>query len=179
MSMKLCTQCKLDKELSDFSSKGNGKVASRCKKCLAQNRRDNYEKHPKVISTSEIKTCKSCLAEKSINDFYKNYNCQTYRNECKDCNNSRTGTRRKELRVFSKELKSVPCMDCKVEYPYYVMDFDHRDGLTKEYNLSDMRFCSKEKFLEEASKCDIVCANCHRERTYNRGLERRELNEKI
>lgn len=67
-------------------------------------------------------------------------------------------------------MKSVPCMDCKKQYPYYVMDFDHRDGSTKEYNLSQMRFVSKEKFLEEASKCDIVCSNCHRERTYQRSV---------
>jgi len=168
MSMKQCTQCKLDKELLEFSSKGNGKFASKCKVCLAENRRSNYIKHPKIVITTETKKCSRCLAEKSPNDFYKNYNCKTYRNECKKCNNSRVDRKRKELRDFSKELKSIPCMDCKIEYPYYVMDFDHRESSTKEYNLSQMRFCSKEKFLEEAQKCDIVCANCHRIRTYNR-----------
>ena len=168
MSMKQCTQCKVEKDFAAFSPKGDGKFASRCKECLAQNRRNNYEKHPKVVLSGYIKQCKTCFMQKSINDFYKNYNCKTFRNECKDCNNSRVDIRRKELRKFSAELKSLPCMDCKISYPYYVMDFDHRDGSTKKYNLSKMRFVSKEKFLEEANKCDVVCSNCHRERSFQR-----------
>jgi len=166
--MKTCTQCKLQKYFSDFSPKGNGKFASRCKTCLAQNRRTNYVKHSQTPLVSNIKQCQVCLLDKPINEFYKNYNCLTFRNECKACNRLRTEKRRKELREFSAELKDVPCMDCNEKYPYYVMDFDHRDGSTKEYNLSQMRFTSKENFLKEASKCDVVCANCHRERTFNR-----------
>ncbi len=34
---------------------------------------------------------------------------------------------REETRVIVREAKSVPCADCGVKYPYYVMDFDHRD----------------------------------------------------
>lgn len=26
-----------------------------------------------------------------------------------------------------RQLKEVPCGDCNIKYPYYVMDFDHRD----------------------------------------------------
>ena len=165
--MKTCTQCKLEKDTSEFSPKGNGKFASRCKVCLAENRRNTYKKQDKP-SEGNVKQCLICLEIKPLDKFYSNYNCSTHRNECKVCNKLRMDKRRKELREFSAELKSVPCMDCKKQYPYYVMDFDHRDGSTKEYNISQMRFSSKEKFLEEASKCDIVCSNCHRERTYQR-----------
>lgn len=171
--MKICTQCKLQKDFSEFSPKGNGKFASRCKACLAENRRNAYKKQNKILEGS-TKQCLICLESKSINKFYSNYNCSTHRNECKDCNKLRVDKRRKELRDFSIQLKSVPCMDCNKEYPYYVMDFDHRDSSIKEYNLSQMRFSSKEKFLEEASKCDIVCANCHRERTFQRMMATRE-----
>ena len=168
MNNKKCTQCLNVKDILAFSPKGKDKFASKCKECKAQNRRDNYIKHSKSPITDGYKECKKCLNSKSVNDFYKNYNCKTFRNECKDCNNSRVDKRRKELREFSAEMKSIPCMDCKIKYPYYVMDFDHRDGTTKKRNLSEMRFVSKEKFLEEANKCDIVCSNCHRIRTHNR-----------
>jgi hypothetical protein len=67
-----------------------------------------------------------------------------------------------------RERKSVPCMDCGVSYPYYVMDFDHRDPATKEFNISRAvgHGYSLARFVAELDKCDVVCANCHRERTY-------------
>lgn len=49
------------------------------------------------------------------------------------------------------------------------MDFDHvrgeksfgiNVGLKLNYPVEDM--------MKELEKCDVVCANCHRERTHNR-----------
>lgn len=67
-----------------------------------------------------------------------------------------------------RALKSGPCTDCGVSYPYYVMQFDHVHG-KKKYNLShrSASFGSKE-FMEELAKCELVCANCHAERTHQR-----------
>lgn len=78
--------------------------------------------------------------------------------------------KRKRLREILTEAKAVPCMDCGVEYPYYVMDFDHRPGTVKIDNPGSMTNRGSERLLrEEIAKCDIVCANCHRERTFLRG----------
>jgi len=77
--------------------------------------------------------------------------------------------RRKELIEFVNSLKQKPCMDCGVQYPHYVMDFDHRDKSDKIDSINQMvlyHSYSKEKILEEINKCDLVCANCHRIRTY-------------
>jgi hypothetical protein len=79
--------------------------------------------------------------------------------------------RRKELIDFVISLKQKPCMDCGVQYPHYVMDFDHRDRKTKLTTINRMvnyHSFSQEKILEEMAKCDLVCANCHRIRTYCR-----------
>ena len=79
--------------------------------------------------------------------------------------------RRKELIDFVISLKQKPCMDCGVQYPHYVMDFDHRDRKTKLTTINRMvnyHSFSQEKILEEMTKCDLVCANCHRVRTYCR-----------
>lgn len=67
------------------------------------------------------------------------------------------------------DAKDRPCMDCGESYPSYVMDLDHREGVTKIDKLSDMvsRY-SVQAILDEISKCDAVCANCHRERTFQR-----------
>jgi len=52
------------------------------------------------------------------------------------------------------------------------MDHDHRDGEIKLFNISDLISrklrVSTETLKKELAKCDVVCANCHRERTYQR-----------
>ena len=63
-------------------------------------------------------------------------------------------------------------MDCGIKYPPYVMDFDHLGD--KEFVISKgVSMHSPIKLLKEIAKCDVVCSNCHRLRTYNRriGLE--------
>jgi predicted HNH restriction endonuclease len=75
--------------------------------------------------------------------------------------------RRMELRDYVIKLKeSTPCKDCHKKFPFYVMDFDHRDPRKKILGIPQLvANCSKKKLLKEIKKCDIVCANCHRIRT--------------
>lgn len=73
------------------------------------------------------------------------------------------------FRQLLNVLKDAPCTDCGKKYPPYVMDFDHVRG-RKKYALSRMTHkCSERSLLEEVAKCELVCANCHRERTHKRG----------
>jgi hypothetical protein len=69
---------------------------------------------------------------------------------------------------YVKNLKeSSPCIDCHVLYPYYVMDFDHLGD--KEYDINFL--CSTGRIgalKKELTKCELVCANCHRIRTHKR-----------
>lgn len=69
-----------------------------------------------------------------------------------------------KIREIIETAKDVPCMDCGVEYPHYVMDFDHRNPEEKEVNVGAAR--SIKKTIIEIEKCDVVCANCHRIRTW-------------
>lgn len=64
-------------------------------------------------------------------------------------------------------LKSQPCHDCKVQYPYWVMDFDHVRG-KKSFNMGVGANKSLANLMTEIDKCDVVCANCHRARTFRR-----------
>jgi len=67
------------------------------------------------------------------------------------------------------ELREVPCLDCARRFPTYAMEFDHRDPATKRKAVTRLiGRTSTERLLEEVAKCDIVCANCHRMRTYRR-----------
>lgn len=53
------------------------------------------------------------------------------------------------------------------------MHFDHRNPIDKTAAISALvTGGNRERILEEIKKCDLVCANCHADRTY---LRRREL----
>lgn len=69
------------------------------------------------------------------------------------------------------QLRSVPCADFGGTFAQCSMDFDHRDPSTKVQAVTRMINGSIERMLAEVAKCDIVCVNCHRLRTYQRRLK--------
>lgn len=73
--------------------------------------------------------------------------------------------RAQETRDFKE---SNPCADCGGFFPHYVMDFDHVRGVKSGGIAQGARNWPKAKLAEEIAKCDLVCANCHRIRTFNR-----------
>lgn len=77
--------------------------------------------------------------------------------------------RTRKLRALAVTAKDIPCQDCGIHYPSYVMDFDHREGEDKQGDVARMASRgSVPKLLAEIAKCDVVCSNCHRERTWQR-----------
>jgi len=77
---------------------------------------------------------------------------------------ARVRRRQQATTAFLRELREVPCADCGGRFAPHQMDFDHRDPSQKAFNLCSGRASlkSREQILGEASKCDVVCANCHR-----------------
>src|SRR3990172_413073 len=66
-------------------------------------------------------------------------------------------------------LRAVPCQDCQRTYSPYSMEFDHRDPPEKYQGVTRMvGRASLRRIMEEVAKCDVVCANCHRMRTFRR-----------
>ncbi len=71
------------------------------------------------------------------------------------------------MREFVQQQKNVPCSDCGERYPHYVMDFDHLGD--KKDDVSQIANHGSWKQLKaEITKCEVVCANCHRKRTFER-----------
>lgn len=68
-----------------------------------------------------------------------------------------------------QEVKAAtPCADCGENYPYWMKQFDHLGD--NVFNISSYRQhrMSLEQVKKEIAKCDIVCANCHANRTHMR-----------
>lgn len=70
--------------------------------------------------------------------------------------------------AFLDWLKSVPCFDCHICWPSYVMEFDHRPGTVKVFCIGNWTTTARSlsSLQEEVQKCDLLCANCHRMRTW-------------
>ena len=88
-----------------------------------------------------------------------------YRNN-KEAYSERARQREADMKKFVMEKKSVPCMDCGVRYSPWQMDFDHREPDKKVAGIPALiKGGSWQKLIDEINKCDVVCANCHRDRT--------------
>lgn len=81
--------------------------------------------------------------------------------------------RRSRRKEWFNSLKAKPCADCGKQYPSYVMQFDHLNG--KEFQLSQGYWKTKETILREVAKCEVVCANCHMERTFGSRRRKNDL----
>jgi hypothetical protein len=76
--------------------------------------------------------------------------------------------RAETLEVLRALKEHTPCMDCRKNYPYYIMEFDHREPALKAADV-DSLLCKRWEYIAaEVDKCDIVCANCHCARTWKR-----------
>ena len=116
-------------------------------------RRSNGYKHPSSY-------CKKCVVQTS--DLFQKQNKEWHHRYVRHTADS--------LLDLKRKLKNKPCADCEKSYPYYVMDFDHVRGkkLFAMAQTTSITRVGRKKLLEEAAKCEVVCSNCHRERTYRR-----------
>jgi len=139
MEAKECSKCEIEKSLDEFffRNKKTGKRHAQCKDCYNNTR--NYKEH-----------------------------YEKYKEEYRDRANERVRTLIEENREnMLKLLKDHICMDCG-EDNIITFEFDHRERKDKKYTISKMlKHFKWDKILNEMSKCDIVCANCHRIRTAN------------
>ncbi len=64
-------------------------------------------------------------------------------------------------------LRGHPCVDCG-NRDVRVLEFDHRDGTTKERDVAVLATegYGIARVRAEVEKCDVRCANCHRIRTH-------------
>ena len=79
------------------------------------------------------------------------------------------------LTEYVHKVKDAPCTDCGVKYPPHVMDFDHISDKTANVSVMIRSAYSLQRLQEEIDKCELVCSNCHRQRTWNR----RSINSKV
>lgn len=74
--------------------------------------------------------------------------------------------RRGKVQRFIRKYKMLlGCADCGYKKHHVALDFDHVKG-EKLINVCNAKSISQAR--EEIRKCEVVCSNCHRIRTYER-----------
>ena len=135
----------------------------------------------KRIVFGTAKACPKCDTVKPLALFYRDKSRQDGNTVyCRACwprtpkrlnavNLRYNTTARTKVQALLHRLKSRPCADCGNTYPYYVMDFDHVRG-EKLFVLghANGNHYGLVRVDAEAAKCDVVCSNCHRTRTFKR-----------
>lgn len=126
-----------------------------CRKC---NELKTHSLRPNGRPQSWCKDCQKAYSKEHYENHKSLHNKRRYQNQ---------KVQRGRLRNWIREVKAKPCVDCGIQYPYYVMQFDHIDS--KNFTIANAIHKKTQNQLEqEIAKCDIVCANCHAERTYKR-----------
>ena len=131
------------------------------------------------------KVCTKCKRELPITEFrWKNKAKGLTHSQCKECQKAQEKIHyqeSKERRDAVRETadsqkagnlgvvdtaKAAGCKKCG-DKRFYVLDFHHRDPSQKEGTINHMiKSASYSKLVEEVNKCDVLCANCHREFHY-------------
>jgi len=115
------------------------------------NNKDRYAKHG-------ARTTK----ERQQELYLERVSCSEYRRKLNDKANARASNIRKFLADY--KLKKG-CAECGYSEHHVALDFDHVKG-DKLFNVCNAKSINSAKV--EIKKCEVVCSNCHRIRSYNR-----------
>lgn len=114
----------------------------------------------------KTRVCKQCNYTGQIESFanagIKNGK-KYYRYLCKTCYHKSKQPRKDDLKEFVLNIKKNGlCLKCGFS-DYRALQFHHISKEDKQEAISNMvkNGFSKEKILNEISKCILLCANCH------------------
>ena len=139
----------------------------------------------------QAKQCSVCKKIKFLNKFYNNkkskdglqYRCIACSEEYYIQNKKRIlqngikfyeknriykKTKREEAKKYTWEIKSKTSCKCGEKDPV-CLEFHHIDPTTKNNTIAELisKGASLDLLKREIDKCQIICANCHREKHYN------------
>lgn len=138
----------------------------------------------------DTKICTKCKKDLPLGDYrVQNKLTGRLQSRCKTCNNEdvravyqKSEKRRQQQKKGQydkiayykavtnryKEIKG--CHECKIKYPYYVLEFHHLDSEEKEGQISVLiKSAGRARIKAEIEKCIVVCSNCHKKIHYASG----------
>lgn len=145
--------------------------------------REEKERKKAKLAEKRLKECSICYKEKPVSEFSVRRaspdglcgacgicSAEKQREQYKD-NKKYYLDRNRELRSKNREKyretkEGKPCAHCGGLFPQVCMDYDHIDPKTKKLCVAQMMGYSWKDIEKEISKCELICSNCHRIKTY-------------
>ena len=150
---------------------------------IAQRNKSTRLRFESLLGFGGMKVCSRCGGKGPFNsNKAKSYGLSSYCTKCQNEVNQhhyknnvgyyveKARRRRETLDKLILEAKDKPCADCQNHFNSWQLQFDHMPGTEKRFILSSRkaRTVSVESLLAEIAKCEVVCANCHANRTHER-----------
>lgn len=179
--MKRCPLCRTERALDDFHRAARSKDgrAGYCKPCSKEKSRVWYAAnadHAREVSarwkrerSSKERTGKGVNYDRKYLSGLRPEDFETPEDFRKALSSDQFARDARKAKAHVRAIKANPCMDCGNCFHFSAMDFDHVRG-EKRWNVSQMvlRGMSIRAIDREIAKCELVCSNCHRVRTWNR-----------
>lgn len=126
-----------------------------CRKCNQDKPRPKFHR---LRNGSYFSWCRVCRKDYDRNRHRKRWDSGKKQDQFE-------ANRERNRKFVFEYLSSHPCVGCG-ELDPIVLEFNHLgDDKLMNISIAMGRAWSMEKLMEEISKCEVLCANCHRRKT--------------
>lgn len=129
----------------------------KCTQCNIEKEEEEFSFHNKALNKRHA-TCKQCVRLKDKESYTSNERKISIRKAAIVCQNRN----REYVNDYKKKHSCNRCGDKR----WYVLDFHHLTDKKFEVSVGIFRGLSLDKLQSEIDKCELLCANCHREEHY-------------
>lgn len=106
---------------------------------------------------------KNCKHHGETEFAIENDGTKHQRTRCKKCRSEAVCRRRKTLKTKAINYKGGKCQKCGYNKCESALEFHHLDPSQKEFGIGSGHTKSWSNLQKEIEKCELLCANCHRE----------------
>jgi hypothetical protein len=82
------------------------------------------------------------------------------------CREAAKRSQKRNAKIIREEKLKRGCLKCGYRKHHAALDFDHIDPSTKVRDIAKMHTTNTEALKQEIAKCQVLCANCHRIKSY-------------
>lgn len=134
----------------------------------------------RIKVVGDTKYCPTCKQYKKFDEFYlrRNNKCSGW---CRQCVSKKTIERGRKLKKECIQYKGGKCQKCTYDKYQGALDFHHIDHKQKDFSISKKYRLTKinDKIKKELDKCDLLCANCHREEHFHKESKKHAQGRKL